>query len=807
MSDRKKLSTIKELAKFQDQVMSKSKQITNFDEKGFLALEKKIGLLKEENSLKSKVKDKAKEILDTLDDQNSITGKFINKKVAEVALAQKINSTDKTKIQAADKILDHIDTMLANEKNIGTEAYQNLEVTEDLLDAFHSLNLETEDVVANLNDSSTYMNSMNEKLSDIVKEADDFKKKFTDLADQAEAFVTTLLTNPMALITAATALAVSQFKELVSSAMEFRKELGIGVAQASALAFTVDSTAKKFSLLGVSAEDVKTTVTEIQESFGGISAVSSETLKSITALSAEFGVSGKNATVLLKQMEAINGNSLETNINLLESAASLAKANGVAPAAIMDDVAESTEFFAKFAKDGGRNVLQASINARKLGVNMATVEKIVDGVMDIENSIAAEMEASVLLGRQINLNKAREAFLTGDIATGQKEIVKQLGSSAEFNEMNYYQRQALAKSLGVEVSELAKMIANQEKLNNMTEFERTTRDMTVQLLEYLGGGLVTLKKFLFALIPPLGVILAQTIGIGNALGLGFLALIVPLFEKLPGLAQAVIIGLTGIGLAMMMINKQSKIFSLGGMFSKGIGGIGEKVKGLSKSMGGFMSSTKGGGMSSIFSGAGKINMGTLAKGAGVLLLMAFAIGVLGLALQTFTGIDFGQVFTGLGALVAFSVVAALLGSFAAVIALGALVIAGLGLSLIVLGAGLMVVATAMNMLVPNLNGISALASSFSQLGVSLITLAGGLALMTPFLPSLMVLSAFGAIGGLAGGAGGGGGEDSLGAKIDATNQKLDQLIAVMQEGGDVMLDGKKVGDVVGNRGIMKPSIA
>ena len=807
MSDRKKLSTIKELAKFQDQLISKSKQITNFDEKGFLALEKKVAMLKQENSLKSKVEDKAKEILDTLDKEDSLTGKFINKKIAQVALAAKLNSTDKTKIQAGNKILDHIDTMLANEKNIGTEAYQNLEITEDLLDAFHSLNLETEDVVANLNDGSTYMNSMNEKLSDIVKEADDFKKKFTDLAEKAQAFVQTLLTNPMALITASAALAVSQFKELVSSAMEFRNELGIGVAQASALAFTVDSTAKKFSLLGVSAEDVKTTVTEIQESFGGISAVSSETLKSITALSAEFGVSGKNATVLLKQMEAINGNSLETNINLLESAASLAKANGVAPGAIMDDVAESTEFFAKFAKDGGKNVLQAAINARKLGINMATVEKIVDSVMNIENSIAAEMEASVLLGRQINLNKAREAFLTGDIATGQKEIVKQLGTSSDFNRLNYYQKQALASATGVEVSELAKMIANQEKLNNMTEFERTTRDMTVQLLEYLGGGLVTLKKFLFALIPPLGVILAQTIGIGNALGLGFLALIVPLFEKLPGLAQAVIIGLTGIGLAMMMINKQSKIFSLGGMFSKGIGGIGEKVKGLSKSMGGFMSSTKGGGMSSIFSGAGKINMGTLAKGAGVLLLMAFAIGVLGLALQTFTGIDFGQVFTGLGALVAFSVVAALLGSFAAVIALGALVIAGLGLSLIVLGAGLMVVATAMNMLVPNLNGISALASSFSQLGVSLITLAGGLALMTPFLPSLMVLSAFGAISGLAGGAGGGGEEDSLGAKIDATNQKLDQLIAVMQEGGDVMLDGKKVGDVVGNRGIMKPSIA
>ena len=86
-------------------------------------------------------------------------------------------------------------------------------------------------------------------------------------------------------------------------------------------------------------------------------------------------------------------------------------------------------------------------------------------------------------------------------------------------------------------------------------------------------------------------------------------------------------------------------------------------------------------------------------------------------------------------------------------------------------------------------------------------LAGGLALMTPFLPSLMVLSAFGAISGaLGGGAGEGGGEDPLGAKLDATNQKLDQLIALYQEGGVVQMDGKRVGEVLG-RQILKPSIA
>ena len=46
----------------------------------------------------------------------------------------------------------------------------------------------------------------------------------------------------------------------------------------------------------------------------------------------------------------------------------------------------------------------------------------------------------------------------------------------------------------------------------------------------------------------------------------------------------------------------------------------------------------------------------------------------------------------------------------------------------------------------------------------------------------------------------------LGVKLDTTNSKLDQLIALYQEGGIVQMDGKKVGDVLG-RQIMKPSIA
>ena len=37
------------------------------------------------------------------------------------------------------------------------------------------------------------------------------------------------------------------------------------------------------------------------------------------------------------------------------------------------------------------------------------------------------MEASVMLGRQINFNKARELMMAGDMVGAQKEILKQVG--------------------------------------------------------------------------------------------------------------------------------------------------------------------------------------------------------------------------------------------------------------------------------------------------------------------------------------------------------------------------------------------
>ena len=91
-----------------------------------------------------------------------------------------------------------------------------------------------------------------------------------------------------------------------------------------------------------------------------------------------------------------------------------------------------------------------------------------EGLLDIEGSIEKEMEASMLIGRQLNLGRARELALAGDMKGMLEEVVSQVGSEEELLSMNVMQRKALAQSLGLNSAQLMKMVKNQDNLNDMT---------------------------------------------------------------------------------------------------------------------------------------------------------------------------------------------------------------------------------------------------------------------------------------------------------------------------------------------------
>lgn len=216
--------------------------------------------------------------------------------------------------------------------------------------------------------------------------------------------------------------------------------------------------------IGKNLGDVLAVTTQLSSEFGISLGEAKNLSNTVLDTAVATGLSNEEAGKLFGTFMQIGNLTAQQTENLIEGTAQLAAQEGVAPQAVLQDLAASSEDVAKFTKAGGENIAEAAIQARKLGLSIADTAKISEGLLDFQSSIEKEVEASVLVGKQLNFQRARELALNNDIAGATAEVVKQLGSEEEFNALNVIQRKALADSIGVSVSEMAKLVSGTEKL-------------------------------------------------------------------------------------------------------------------------------------------------------------------------------------------------------------------------------------------------------------------------------------------------------------------------------------------------------
>ena len=113
---------------------------------------------------------------------------------------------------------------------------------------------------------------------------------------------------------------------------------------------------------------------------------------------------------------------------------------------------------------------------KRFGLEMQQLTSFSDALLNFESSIAAELEAEVLTGRQLNLERARAAALRGDEVALAKELAQQVGSIAEFEKMNVIQRESLAKAFGMNVESMSAMLLRQEAMTQLTGEARDASD-------------------------------------------------------------------------------------------------------------------------------------------------------------------------------------------------------------------------------------------------------------------------------------------------------------------------------------------
>ena len=271
----------------------------------------------------------------------------------------------------------------------------------------------------------------------------------------------------MAGILGPAALAVAIFTALAKLALDFsksvaetRKDLGVSAVTAAKLQGEFKILGLRAKAFGLDIEDVKNAQRAILSDLGASVREATDLSLSFARTAAATGQSSEDLAKTLSVMESMSDLSREILLNQIRTNAAMIEAAGVAPALVMRDIAQNTEFFAKFARDGGQNIINAGIAARKLGLELSAVSSISESLLDFETSIQKQLEASLLIGRQLNLDRARQLALAGDQEGVLQEIRAVVGSEAEFNRLNVLARQKLAEAVGVNVEQLSRIVRN-----------------------------------------------------------------------------------------------------------------------------------------------------------------------------------------------------------------------------------------------------------------------------------------------------------------------------------------------------------
>jgi len=247
-------------------------------------------------------------------------------------------------------------------------------------------------------------------------------------------------------------------------------------------------------ILGLAFDDALSTSGKLAKNLGGTREVTSGLQLDILAMGTAFGVGGDAAADLFNQAGKLSGNTGAVAKDMMEATAATARMNGVLPAQMLGDMAKNTEGMMLYAKGSFDQFTKNAAAAAKLGVELSALNNMSKTLLDFESSIESELELNAMLGKEINLNRARELAYMGKQDQAAAEILRQVGGINELRKMDVFQMEQLSKTTGFSVEQLSQMVANggklKEELSPIDSMFDGMSETTKGLILAFGGPLI-----------------------------------------------------------------------------------------------------------------------------------------------------------------------------------------------------------------------------------------------------------------------------------------------------------------------------
>ena len=275
------------------------------------------------------------------------------------------------------------------------------------------------------------------------------------------------LTDPLVYI----GLAASAFKKLLDIGFSYSKitadiakNQGISSEQAALTQDRLRGVASASRDTLMTTNNLVEATNNLNNAFGTSADFSAKTLEDNLKLTKNLGLTVDEAAEYAK-FSTLTGKTQEEIVNSIGKQ----RKGVISNRKVLAEVAKvNGQLFAQY-KGSPELISKAVIQTQKLCMTLQQAQNASKQLLNFEESISAELEAELLTGRDINLEKARYLALQGDSAGAAQELMKNVGSLADFQKLNVIQQEALAKAAGMQVDELTDSLVKAEQLKNLDQ--------------------------------------------------------------------------------------------------------------------------------------------------------------------------------------------------------------------------------------------------------------------------------------------------------------------------------------------------
>lgn len=368
---------------------------------------------------------------------------------------------------------------------------------DDLKGAFGDLQGSLNDLAIALNKSAQLTTDIAQNLQNAAGAGDNVTAAAEDTAgaeDKTSKVLDSILVKKKRQATlqkAGLAIAAAFTKQLIAADKEttaLAKRLNLSKVEGVALKQEFAAAAFQAGDIAVNSVRISKAQLSLNNQLGTSVQFSNEIAATFSKLTKIVGLSAEAASSLAFQAQRSGETFREVEENTLAASFNLQRQAGVA--LDLKGVLEATgKVTGQVRANLGANpeaIAKAVTAAKLFGAELDDIVASSKALLDFESSIESELEAELLTGKQLNLERARALSLAGDQEGLARELANQAGSFSDFTKLNVIQQEKLSAAFGMSSDKLSDILFKQETQGmNAKELRALGKDELADRLEQL----------------------------------------------------------------------------------------------------------------------------------------------------------------------------------------------------------------------------------------------------------------------------------------------------------------------------------